>query len=139
MHDAARPLASRALALRVLDAAREHGAALAAVPVADTIKEVDGAGRVVRTAARKSLRAAQTPQAFSGDLLRRALAAASGPGAAEATDCASLVERLGEAVWIVEGEEWNVKVTTAADLARVRAAVHDVTSLRDSGPSGRTP
>ena len=139
VHDAARPLASRALALRVLDAAREHGAALAAMPVADTIKEVDGAGRVVRTAPRRSLRAAQTPQAFSGDLLRRALSTASGPGAAEATDCASLVERLGETVWIVEGEEWNVKVTTAADLSRVRAAVRDVASLRDSGPGERAP
>ena len=123
VHDAARPLASRALALRVLDEARRSGAALPGVPAVDTIKEVDAAGRVVRTLPRDPLRAAQTPQAFSGDLLRRALAAASPPGSGEATDCASLVERLGEPVRLVEGEEWNVKVTTAADLSRVRAAV----------------
>ena len=123
VHDAARPLASRELALRVLDAARVHGAALPGVPVVDTLKEVGGGGRVVQTLARGPLRAAQTPQAFSGELLRRALVSASEPGSSEATDCASLVERIGEPVWLVGGEEENVKVTTASDLARVRAAV----------------
>ncbi len=123
VHDAARPLASRELALAVLAAAREHGAALPGMPVVDTIKEVDAAGRVLATPARERLRAAQTPQAFRGELLRRALAAGAAPGAPDATDCASLVERLGEPVWLVEGEAANVKVTTAADLARVREAV----------------
>ena len=134
VHDAARPLASRSLALRVLDAARRYGAALPGVPAVDTIKEVDGAGRVVRTLPREPLRAAQTPQAFSGELLRRALAAASRPGSSEATDCASLVERIGETVWLVEGEQWNVKVTTAADLSRVRAGVHDRGTVEGGGP-----
>jgi 2-C-methyl-D-erythritol 4-phosphate cytidylyltransferase/2-C-methyl-D-erythritol 2,4-cyclodiphosphate synthase len=123
VHDAARPLASRELALAVLDAAREHGASLPGVPVVDTIKQVDAAGRVLATPPREGLRAAQTPQAFRGELLRRALAAGAAPGAPDATDCASLVERLGEPVWLVEGEAANVKVTTAADLARVREAV----------------
>ena len=139
VHDAARPLASRRLALRVLDAAKRHGAALPGVPVVDTIKEVDGDGRVVRTAARAPLRAAQTPQAFSGELLRRALAAAPHPGAGEATDCASLVERIGETVWLVEGEEWNVKVTTASDLARLRAAVRDAASPGSPAPGAGAP
>lgn len=123
VHDAARPLASRNLALRVLDAAHRHGAALPGIPVVDTIKEVDAAGRVRATPERGRLRAAQTPQAFSGELLRRALAAGSTRGAVEATDCASLVEWLGEPVWLVEGEAANVKVTTAADLASVRATI----------------
>ncbi len=137
VHDAARPLASRELALAVLAAAQEHGAALPGVPVVDTIKEIDPAGRVLATPARERLRAAQTPQAFRGELLRRALAAAAAPGAAaaaEATDCASLVERLGELVWLVPGEAANVKVTTAADLDRVRAAV-----ARDGAPASAAP
>jgi 2-C-methyl-D-erythritol 4-phosphate cytidylyltransferase len=123
VHDAARPLASRQLALAVLAAAEEHGAALPGVPVVDTIKEVDAAGRVLATPARERLRAAQTPQGFRGELLRRALAADEAPGAPAATDCASLVERLGEPVWLVDGEVANVKVTTAVDLARVRETV----------------
>jgi len=121
VHDAARPLASAELAVRVLAAAQERGAALPGVPVVDTIKQVDDAGRVVATPAREGLRAAQTPQAFRGGLLRRALVAGARPGEPDATDCASLVERLGEPVWVVPGEATNVKVTTPADLERVRA------------------
>ena len=117
VHDAARPLLSDALACRVLDAAREHGAAVPAVPVADTLKRIDNGGRVVETVDRSSLHAVQTPQAFAGPLLRRAHAEASD----DATDDAALVERLGERVQIVEGDPANMKVTAAADLALVRA------------------
>ena len=122
VHDAARPLLSGALACRVLVAAREHGAAVPAVPVADTLKRTGDGGGVLETVDRASLYAAQTPQAFAGPLLRRAHAEASN----DATDDSALVERLGERVQIVEGEPANVKVTAAADVALVRAlaAVH---------------
>ncbi|MSQ36668.1 MAG: 2-C-methyl-D-erythritol 4-phosphate cytidylyltransferase [Dehalococcoidia bacterium] len=119
VHDAARPLTSAELARRVLAAARAHGAAVPVLPVVDTLKRVDAVGRVLGTANRDELRAAQTPQAFAGALLRRAHAAED--GGADATDDAALVERLGEAVWTVEGDPANLKVTAPGDLALVRA------------------
>ena len=128
VHDGARPLASAALARRVLEVAREHGAAVPAVPVADTIKRVDSAGGVIETLPRDELRAAQTPQAFAGGLLRRAHAAAT----AEATDDAALVEALGAPVHVVEGEAANVKVTAPGDLDLIRALI----SVRDASATG---
>ena len=119
VHDAARPLASAVLARRVLDAAREDGAAIPGLAVADTVKAVDADGRVTSTLARAALRAVQTPQAFAGPLLRRAHAA----GGDDATDDAQLVERLGEPVVVVEGEAHALKVTTTEDLDRVRSLV----------------
>jgi 2-C-methyl-D-erythritol 4-phosphate cytidylyltransferase len=124
VHDAARPLASAELARRVLASAREHGAAVPAVPLADTVKRVDERGRVVETPPRAALRAVQTPQAFAGAVLRRAHDADD----EDATDDAALVERLGLEVWTVQGEASNVKVTTPEDLAVVRALLE----LRDA-------
>ena len=121
VHDAARPLASAVLTRRVLDAARDGGgAAIPGLAVADTVKVVDAEGQVTSTLDRSALRAVQTPQAFAGPLLRRAHAAADD---ADALDDAQLVERLGEPVWVVEGEPAALKVTTSGDLARVRALV----------------
>ena len=120
VHDAARPLASAVLTRRVLDAARDRGAAIPGLAVADTVKVVDAEGQVTSTLDRSALRAVQTPQAFAGPLLRRAHAAADD---ADALDDAQLVERLGEPVWVVEGEPAALKVTTSGDLARVRALV----------------
>lgn len=117
VHDGARPLVSAALCARVLAAARRHGAAIPVLPVADTIKRVDLEGLVTETLVRASLRAVQTPQAFSGALLRRAHAAARD----EATDDAALVEALGAPVATVAGEAANLKVTTPGDVALVRA------------------
>ena len=119
VHDAARPLASPALAARVLAAAREDGAAVPGLPVADTVKEVGADGLVRGTPDRASLRAIQTPQAFAADLLRRAHAEVEG----DAPDDAWLVERLGAPVRVVEGDPLAFKVTTAGDLARLRAIV----------------
>ena len=119
VHDAARPLASVVLAGRVLDAAREAGAAIPGLAVADTVKVVDADGQVTSTLDRAALRAVQTPQAFAGPLLRRAHAA----GGDDATDDAQLVERLGEPVVVVEGEPNALKVTTSEDLDRVRSLV----------------
>ncbi|EWT03830.1 2-C-methyl-D-erythritol 4-phosphate cytidylyltransferase, partial [Intrasporangium chromatireducens Q5-1] len=114
VHDAARCLAPSTVFARVIEAVR--GGAAAAVPglpVVDTIKEVDACGRVVGTPDRSRLRAVQTPQAFSRTVLERAHAVTS-----DATDDAALVERLGEPVIVVPGDERALKITTREDLDR---------------------
>jgi 2-C-methyl-D-erythritol 4-phosphate cytidylyltransferase len=104
------------LILRVARAAREHGAAVPCVPLADTVKEVSR-GRVKCTLDRSRLVAAQTPQGFRRELLEKAFRRA-GAGGLAATDDASLVERIVPGgVCVVEGEGANVKVTTPEDLA----------------------
>jgi 2-C-methyl-D-erythritol 4-phosphate cytidylyltransferase len=119
VHDAARPLVSAALVHRVLEGARESGAATAAVPCVDTIKMVED-GRVVRTLDRSTLIATQTPQAFRTELLVRAHRAALTDGAA-GDDDAFLVERIGVSVAVVPGDPTNIKVTLPHDLQFVRA------------------
>jgi 2-C-methyl-D-erythritol 4-phosphate cytidylyltransferase len=96
-------------------AAAEHGAGLVAVPVKDTIKEVSEAGFVLNTGDRSQLWAAQTPQTFKYHLIKEAYEKAKAEGFS-ATDDASLVERLGHPVKIVEGSYENIKVTTPEDL-----------------------
>ncbi len=129
VHDAARPLATPALAARVLAAARSQrlgeGAAVPAVPVVDTIKRVDDAGHVLDTLDRVTLRAAQTPQAFAGPLLRRAHAELR---TLDATDDAALVAALGVLVVTVDGEPANLKVTYPADLVIAAALLAQRTS-----------
>lgn len=114
VHDAVRPFISEGLLERVVAATRAHGAALPALPVVETIKEVMGE-RVVSTPRRARLWQAQTPQGFDRALLLRAYRAA-GPDAV-ATDDAALVERLGHEVCVVPGEADNRKLTTPEDLA----------------------
>ncbi len=124
IHDAARPFASAGLFERTIRTAHEHGAAIAALPVNDTVKQVEsstgGAKTIRATLPRDSIFLAQTPQAFRRDVLRQAMAASSD---ALATDEAMLVERAGIPVHIVEGEASNIKVTTPADLSSARAQV----------------
>jgi 2-C-methyl-D-erythritol 4-phosphate cytidylyltransferase len=115
VHDAARPLVRPGDVTRVVRAARSCGAALLAVPVRDTIKRVES-GRVVATPPRSECYAAQTPQVFRIDWLRDALAKADADGV-RGTDDASLVERLGVVVEVVEGDPANLKITSAEDLA----------------------
>ncbi|HEX9793409.1 MAG TPA: 2-C-methyl-D-erythritol 4-phosphate cytidylyltransferase [Planctomycetota bacterium] len=115
IHDAARPLARPELFEAVLDAARRHGAALAAAPLADTLKRADPAGHVAATVPREGLWCAQTPQAFRRELLLASFAA--WPTAAGLpTDEASLVEAAGTAPQLVAAPATNFKLTTAADL-----------------------
>ena len=109
VHDAARPLVTVELVRRCVDALDGVEGVIAAIPVTDTVKEVEG-GLVVRTPDRGLLWAAQTPQVFRADALRGA--------AGEATDDASLVEALGGRVRVIEGMRENFKVTTPLD-ARV--------------------
>lgn len=119
VHDAARPLAGPEVFDRVI-AALSAGvdAAIPALPVVDTIKEVDTTGAVVRTPDRSALRAVQTPQGFRRLALDEAhLAAATAPGPT-ATDDAALIERRGGRVVIVPGESRAEKITTAEDLHR---------------------
>ena len=124
VHDAARPFVSAALIDRTIAAGAEHGAAIAALPVRDTVKQASGdrhaASRpIAATLPREDIFLAQTPQAFRRDVLARAFAFAREQGI-EATDEAMLAERAGCPVYLVEGEPGNVKVTTAEDLAWAR-------------------
>jgi 2-C-methyl-D-erythritol 4-phosphate cytidylyltransferase len=132
VHDAARPLCPPDVFHRVLDAAREHGAVTAAVPVVDSIKQVTTDGRVVATLDRAELVAVQTPQGFRREVLVAAHRRALADGVRADDDCA-LVERLGREVRVVMGDPSNLKVTRPADLDAVRAAVANHTSLLDHG------
>ena len=121
VHDAARPFVSAEVISRAIDGAVEHGAAIAAVQVTDTVKQVtiEAGSRVIAgTIPRESIYLAQTPQAFRRDVL--AAAVAVGRGGARATDEAALAELAGYSVHIVDGDFENVKITTASDLERAR-------------------
>jgi 2-C-methyl-D-erythritol 4-phosphate cytidylyltransferase len=121
VHDAARPLVTRELVERCVQAI-EPGVdgAIAAARLTDTVKEASPDGRVVRTLDREALWAVQTPQAFRADLLRRALEVDDETLAA-ATDDASLVEAAGGEVRVVEAPPENLKVTRQADLRLAEA------------------
>jgi 2-C-methyl-D-erythritol 4-phosphate cytidylyltransferase len=113
VHDAARPVLPEEVVERVLGPLSEGwDGVVPALPVADTVKRVRGE-EVVETLPRDELVAAQTPQAFLADVLRRAVEGG------EASDCAALVERAGGRVKVVEGDRRLVKVTTQADLELV--------------------
>ncbi len=116
VHDAARPCVSHALIARVVAAADRYGAAIPVMSVTETIKRVDGEGRVVETIPRDELVTVQTPQGFRAALLQKAYAHASEHGIA-ATDDAMLVEALGHVVHTVPGEATNIKVTHADDFS----------------------
>ena len=120
VHDGARPLVRRETLERGVVAAQAHGAALAAIPVTDTTKVVDQDGRVRSTLDRTALLAAQTPQVFAGPLLRQAYERI-GVARAGCTDDAAVVELAGLPVYTFPGERDNLKVSTQADLALVRA------------------
>ena len=128
VHDAARPFCSSDLIVRTIDAARRHGAASAALPVQDTLKQRSvGAGRFVgRTLARDRIVQAQTPQAFRAGILAEAVRL--GRSGVEATDEAGLAERAGHRVALVEGDPRNVKITTERDLAVARRFVEETMS-----------
>jgi 2-C-methyl-D-erythritol 4-phosphate cytidylyltransferase/2-C-methyl-D-erythritol 2,4-cyclodiphosphate synthase len=120
VHDAARPFVSADVITRAIEAAAAHGAAIVAVPVSDTVKRVAQDGVIAETLPRDEIFLAQTPQAFRRDVLGAAIAA--GRTAATATDEAMLAEAAGHRVHVVVGDSTNVKITTAADLERARAA-----------------
>jgi 2-C-methyl-D-erythritol 4-phosphate cytidylyltransferase len=115
VHDAARPLVDDAVIERVLTALNEGwDGAVPVLPVADTVKRVDG-DRVVETIDRSQLRVVQTPQAFIASLLREAFTG----DVSSVNDCSSLVEARGGRVKVVEGDPRLLKITDARDLERV--------------------
>jgi 2-C-methyl-D-erythritol 4-phosphate cytidylyltransferase len=115
VHDAVRPFVSHALIGAVASAALKTGAAIACVPPKETIKLGDGAGSVLSTPDRRLLWVAQTPQAFAYTLLVEAFRQAQ-KERFYGTDDASLVERLGVKVSLVEGYYDNIKITTPEDM-----------------------
>ncbi len=115
VHDGARPLVSPDIIDRTVGAAREHGAAIAAVGVKDTVKESSG-GFVRRTVPREDLLSVQTPQAFKAEVLEESFRKAAEEGFL-GTDESSLAERAGFAVRVVEGSYENMKITTPEDMA----------------------
>lgn len=117
VHDAARPLVSQGLIDRTLATAVERGAAVPAMPVGLTIKQADGPlpARVQRTIPRNTLWAMQTPQIMRRAELQAAFDECPIP-LEQVTDDVQLLELFGREVWLVDGEERNLKITTATDL-----------------------
>lgn len=122
VHDGARPLISREVIGAVASATARHGAAIPVVPVAETLKRVDG-DRVHATVDRSGLAAAQTPQGVRRDLLREAYRRYPAAAPETWTDEAALLEACGVAVHVVPGDPDNLKVTVPADLRRVAEAL----------------
>jgi 2-C-methyl-D-erythritol 4-phosphate cytidylyltransferase/2-C-methyl-D-erythritol 2,4-cyclodiphosphate synthase len=121
IHDAARPFASAALLSRAIAAVQKTGAAIPALPVTDTVKTIDGLGRIDKTLDRASLRLVQTPQAFAFAPLLDAHARAHAAGREDFTDDSALAEWAGMKVDVFAGEPGNIKITNAEDFARSEA------------------
>lgn len=115
VHDAVRPFVTEALIVHVVGAAKETGAAIVGVKAKDTIKEVNAKHVIGSTIPRKNLWLAQTPQVFDFKLLKEAYALAYEENY-YGTDDASLVERMGRDVTVVEGSSENIKITTKEDM-----------------------
>ena len=120
VHDGVRPFITAQDIWRTVDLAAREGAAILAAKVKETVKRVGQDGRVLETVDRERLWSVQTPQAFRRDLLTRAMDAAISDGFM-GTDEASLVERIGGKVWVIEGDARNIKITTPEELAIAEA------------------
>lgn len=121
IHDGARPFPSRDLIDRARDAAIAHGAAVPGLGLTDTVKQIDPDGRIVATPPRDRLRTVQTPQAFQFDLILSAHRKAAAGGQEGLTDDAAIAEWAGHPVYVFEGEQDNMKITTADDIALAEA------------------
>jgi 2-C-methyl-D-erythritol 4-phosphate cytidylyltransferase len=121
IHDGARPLITQDLIVRGLEAARETGAAIAAVPVVDTIKLAGDDKIIIETLSRSKLWAAQTPQIFRFDLIKEAYQRVRD----DVTDDASILEQLGHKVKLFMGSYDNLKITTPRDLALAEALLEE--------------
>lgn len=122
IHDGARPFVTRDIIKKGLEAAYEHGACIVAVPVKDTIKQVNPKGCVEHTPKREMLWSVQTPQVFSVPLIMEAHEQAIREGVL-GTDDSMLVESLGKQVYVVKGEYSNIKITTPEDLIVAEALI----------------
>lgn len=124
VQDGARPLVTPGLIDNVITAAVRCGAAVPAVPVKDTVKVVRDGGAVEETLDRSALRAVQTPQVFEASILKAALQDALEKNLPITDDC-SAVEQLGKVVFLVEGDEENLKITTPTDLILAEAILRN--------------
>ena len=118
VHDAVRPFVDDEIIANVVREVEKHGAAIAGLPASDTIKQVERAAEgalITSTIPRERVVQAQTPQGFRYELIKRAFDSALADGYV-GTDEASLVERMGEEVWVVMGSARNIKITTPADM-----------------------
>jgi 2-C-methyl-D-erythritol 4-phosphate cytidylyltransferase len=122
IHDAARPCVTAELIDTVFTSAAKTGAAMLAVPVADTLKRADNQGRVQETVSRQDLWLAQTPQVFRRDWLVEAYAKREQLGR-DITDDAQLVEAAGHPVYLVQGSTTNIKITAREDLTLAEAVL----------------
>ncbi len=123
IHDGARPLVEEDLIGRIIEAAGKKGAVVPVIPMDDTIKRVEG-DRIIQTEDRAHLFRSQTPQGFSCSLLREAFNRARKEGF-YGTDEASLVERIGKEVFVVQGDPKNIKITTQDDLRMAEVLIED--------------
>ena len=120
--DAVRPVIGPELIRRTIAEAEKRGAAIVAARVKETVKEADGAGRIVATRARENLWLAQTPQGFRREVILQAYESVTQQGL-NITDDAQAVEATGGAVYLVEGGYDNIKITTPEDLAIAEALI----------------
>ena len=130
VHDAARPLLASEWIDRVFEAAVRTGAAILAIPVAGTLKRVNANHLIEETVSRTGLWEAQTPQVFRRQILLDAYAKR---GDFQATDEASLVERIGQEVTVVQGSPINLKITTQEDLRLAEQALKAMPKPKFSG------
>jgi 2-C-methyl-D-erythritol 4-phosphate cytidylyltransferase len=135
IHDAARPCLTSEQVDAVFEAAKRHGAALLAVPVADTIKRVGSDKLTTDTVSREGLYLAQTPQVFRLDLLQKAYANRSRLGGSSVTDDTQLVEAIGHPCAIVDSTLMNLKITTTADLRLASAILKATPKPKYDGPA----
>jgi 2-C-methyl-D-erythritol 4-phosphate cytidylyltransferase/2-C-methyl-D-erythritol 2,4-cyclodiphosphate synthase len=125
IHDGARLFPSPELIARAIWAAALHGAAVPAVPLSDTIKQIDAAGRIQASPERAALRAAQTPQAFRFPLILDAHRRAAREGVADLTDDGAVAAWAGHATYVFDGDPENGKVTTLRDLRAAETRLMD--------------
>jgi len=134
IHDAVRPCLTDELITKVFHDAEKTNAALLAVPVADTLKQVDAQQQITGTMSRSGVWQAQTPQVFNKDILLTAYARRAQFGK-EITDDAQLVEALGLKVHVVEGASTNIKITSKGDLFLAEAILKSLPKPKPQGPS----
>lgn len=115
IHDGARPFVTDDCIKRVIDGAVKYSAVTCVVPLKDTVKKIDSDGMVIETPDRSSLSAVQTPQGFNFELYKRSVES-KGDCLEDFTDDCSVVESCGYAVYVVEGDYNNIKITTADDI-----------------------
>ncbi len=121
IHDGARPLSSVDLIRRCVECAVSNGSAIPVVEVSDSLREL-GEGGASKAVVRSNFRAVQTPQIFDATLIRRAYRESYNPNF---TDDASVVEYMGERVWLCEGERRNIKITTREDMTLAESILNE--------------